>query len=121
MSITGKSRSPIVAEVLGGGALVAVATGALVFAVQWGGTLRAVDDHVDPNRHELIVLAGNVETGQKIAVIEDDIGDVKEDVAEAKADAEKIREDVSDIKGDIKVLLRLAEEQARRAREGGPP
>ncbi len=116
MSVTGKGRTPIVAEILGGGGLLAIVLATIGFASQWGGTLRAVEDHVDPTKHELIVLAGNIETGQKIAVIESEIGSVKDAVEENKETAEEIKEDVSDIKGDIKVLLRLAEDAAARAR-----
>ena len=121
MALTGKNRSPVMGELLGGGALVALAIAAVGFATQWGGTLRAVEDHVAPDKHNLIVLAGNVETGQKIVAIETEIANVKDDVAEVKGAQNDIRDDVSDIKGDMKVLLRLAEAQARRATEGGSP
>ncbi len=100
-------RGPLLGEIMGGGALVAVATGAMVFAVQWGGTLRAVEDHVDPTKHELIVLAGNLETGQKIAVIESEIGHVKDAVDENKETAKEIQAEVIEIKSDIRLILEL--------------
>ena len=96
------------AELLGGGAIVALLTGTIVFAAQWGDTLRRVEDHVDPDKHGLIVLAGNLETGQKIVIIETEINHVKDELGDVKETQEDIRDDVSDIKGDIRVLLELA-------------
>lgn len=92
-----------IAEALGTVSLA----GVLTFAAQWGGIQQMVTDHVDPTRHSQIVLAGSVETGEKIAVIETEIKAVKEDIAEGKTDREQVKRDVSETKGDVKVLLEM--------------
>ncbi len=107
MPLTGNNRSPMLGEILGGGALVAIVTGAILFAVQWGGTLARVEDHVDPEKHGLIVLAGNLETGQKIAVIETEIGHVKDAVEANRVTANEVKDEVADIKSDIRLILEL--------------
>lgn len=107
MAVMGQGRTPLIAELLGGGGLLAIILATVTFASQWGGTLRAVEDHVDPTKHELIVLAGNVETGKKIAVIESDIGHVKDAVEDNRETAKEIQGEVADIKSDIRLILEL--------------
>ena len=92
-----------IAEALGGISLA----GLLSIAVQWGDLSRAVAAHVDPTRHELIVLAGNVETGKKIAVIENNVQSIKDDIDEAKTERQKTQELVTDIQSDVKLQLEL--------------
>lgn len=92
-----------IAEALGGISLV----GVLTFAAQWGTLNQMVSDHVDPTRHGQIVLAGSVETGEKIAVIETKLDAIVDDIDEAKTEREQVKEDVAETKGDVKLLLEL--------------
>ena len=117
MTLLGKNRGTGLGELLGGGALVAVATGAITFATSWGGALRAMEDHVDPSQHALIVHAGNVETGEKIAVIETKVEAVQTAVAKNAETAEEVKGEVSDIRSDVRLLLELN----RRALARPPP
>ena len=112
-----------IAEALGGISLV----GVLTFAAQWGTLTQMVKDQVDPEKHAMIVVAGSVETGEKIneidtevAVIKSTVEDVKEDIAAAKTEREAVKADVAETKGDVKVnqelLRRLLDLQG-----GSPP
>lgn len=92
-----------IAEALGGISLI----GVLTFAAQWGSLQQTVRDHVDPGQHELIVIAGSIETGKKIAVIETKVEAIREDISEAKTDREAVKRDVAETKGDVKLLLEL--------------
>ena len=102
-----------IAEALGGLSLV----GVLTFAAQWGSLNQIVRDHVDTDKHALIVVAGAVETGKKIAVIETKVEAITDDIEEAKSDREAVKRDVAETKGDVKLLLELQ----RRILERQPP
>lgn len=117
MTLLGKNRSTALGELLGGGALIAIATGAITFATSWGGALRAMEDHVDPSKHALIVLAGNIEAGEKMAVIETKVEAVQAAVARNAETAEEVKSEVSDIRSDVRLLLELN----RRALARPPP
>ena len=117
MALLGKNRSTALGELLGGGALIAIATGAITFATSWGGALRAIEDHVDPSKHALIVLAGTVETGAKIAVIENEVANVRTAVEKNSETAEEVKDEVSEIRADLRLLLELN----RRALARPPP
>ena len=117
MALLGKNRSTALGELLGGGALIAIATGAITFATSWGGALRAIEDHVDPEKHALIVLAGTVETGAKIAVIENEVGNVKTAVLKNTETAEELKGEVAGVRSDLRLLLELN----RRALARPPP
>lgn len=106
----------LIGELLGGISLA----GLLSVAVQWGGITRAVADHVDPDRHALIVLAGNAETGKQIAVIENNVATIKDDIAEAKTERKEVREQLSDVQSDVKLQLELLK-QALSQRAAAPP
>ncbi len=114
-----KHRGPLMGELLGGGALVAIATGALVFATQWGGALRAMEDHVEPGKHAAIVLAGNIETERKITAIEVNVTAIKDDLGEARTEQKAQAEEVQDVKTNQMLILERLErvlEEAERAR-----
>ncbi len=117
MALTGKNRTPALGEMLGAGALIAIVTGAITFATSWGGALRAIEDHVNPEKHALIVLAGNVETGAKIAVIENEVGNVKTAVLKNTETAEELKGEVAGVRSDLRLLLELN----RRALARPPP
>lgn len=117
MSVVGKGRTPVLGELLGGGALLAILTATIAFASEWGGALRAIEDHVDPNKHALIVLAGAVETGRKIAVIETEVQNVKTAVGKNTETVEEVRSEVSEVRSDLRLLLELN----RRALARPPP
>lgn len=110
-----------IAEALGGLSLV----GVLTFAANWGTLTQMVRDHVDTNKHALIVLAGSTETGKQIAVIETKVEAIQEDIAKGEEDREQVKRDVSETKGDVKVLLemqrRILDLQERSAASGGSP
>ena len=117
------------AELLGGGALIAIATGAIAFATQWGGALRAMEDHVEPDKHAAIVLAGNIETERKITKIEVNVTAIKDDLGEARETQKTQAEEVQDVKTNQMLILERLErvlEEAERARiaaeraNGGP-
>lgn len=115
-------RTPLIGELLGGFSLVALAG----LAVTWGGLLRSVDDHVDPEKHQGIVLAGNIETERKITAIETNVAHIQQAVEENKETGEEIKGEVVQIKGDIRVILELQRmqidlERERRAASGGTP
>lgn len=106
-------------ELLGGGALVAIATGALTFATQWGGALRAMEDHVDPDKHAAIVLAGQIETERKITAIEVNVDTIKTDVEDAKEHRESQAKEVQDVKTNQMLILERLQrvlEETERAR-----
>ncbi len=117
MSLIGKDRSTALGELMGGGALLAIVTGAITFSTSWGGALRAIEDHVDPSKHALIVLAGNVETGAKIAVIESEVANVKTAVEKNSETAEEVKGEISEVRSDLRLLLELN----RRALARPPP
>lgn len=117
MSLIGKDRSTALGELLGGGALLAIVTGAITFSTSWGGALRAIEDHVDPSKHALIVLAGNIDTGEKIAVIETKVEAVQVAVQKNADTAAEVKGEVSDIRSDVRLLLELN----RRALARPPP
>ena len=117
MSLVGKDRSTALGELMGGGALLAIVTGAITFSTSWGGALRAIEDHVDPQNHALIVLAGNVETGEKIVKIETEVANVKTAVEKNSETAEEVKGEVSEIRSDLRLLLELN----RRALARPPP
>ncbi len=115
-------RTPLIGELLGGVSLIALAG----LAVTWGGLLRSVDDHVDPVKHQGIVLAGNIETERKITAIETNVANIQQAVQENKETGEEIRDEVVEIKGDIRVILELQRmaiefERERRAASEGTP
>ena len=119
---TEKHRTPLIAELLGGGALIALLSATLIY----GGLMRSVEDHVDPEKHQGIVLAGNIETERKITAIETNVGNIQQSVEENKDVAKEIQSEVGEIKGDIRVILELQRQQieldrARRAAAGGSP
>ena len=109
-----------IAEALGGLSLV----GVLTFAANWGTLTQMVRDHVDTNKHALIVLAGSTETGKQIAVIETKVEAIQVDIAKGEVDREQVKRDVAETKGDVKVLLelqrRLLDLQERSASGGSP-
>lgn len=107
MTLTGKSRGPVLGELLGGGALLAILTATVAFASEWGGALRAIEDHVDPDKHQLIVVAGAVETGEKIAVIQNEVQHVKESVDKNTETAEELKGEVAGVRSDLRLLLEL--------------
>ena len=114
-----KHRGPLMAELLGGGALIAIATGAITFATQWGGALRAMEDHVEPDKHAAIVLAGNIETERKITKIEVNVTAIKDDLGEARETQKTQAEEVQDVKTNQMLILERLErvlEEAERAR-----
>ena len=117
MALTGKNRTPALGEFMGAGALIAIATGAITFATAWGGALRAIEDHVDPQKHALIVLAGTVETGAKIAVIENEVANVRTAVEKNTESAEELKGEVAGVRSDLRLLLELN----RRALARPPP
>ena len=117
MALVGKDRSTALGELMGGGALLAIVTGAITFSTSWGGALRAIEDHVDPQKHALIVLAGTVDTGEKIVKIETEVANVKAAVEKNAETAEEVKGEVSDIKSDVRLLLELN----RRALARPPP
>ena len=117
MTLTGKSRGPVLGELLGGGALLAILTATVAFASEWGGALRAIEDHVDPGKHQLIVVAGAVETGEKIAVIQNEVQHVKESVDKNTETAEELKGEVAGVRSDLRLLLELN----RRALARPPP
>ncbi len=122
---TGRARGMMasrhfIAEALGGISLV----GVLTFAAQWGSLNTIVRDHVDTEKHALIVVAGNTETGEKIAVIETKVEQVQTDIAKGEADREQVKRDVSEVKGDVKLLLELQRrilERQPAPSSGSPP
>ena len=83
----------------------------------WGGALRAIEDHVDPSKHALIVLAGNISTGEKIAVIETKVEAVQTAVAKNSETAEEVKGELMEVRGDLRLLLELN----RRALARPPP
>ena len=106
-------------ELLGGGALIAIATGAITFATQWGGALRAMEDHVDPGKHAAIVLAGQIDTERKITAIEVNVDAIKDDVHEAHEQRETQAKEVQDVKMNQLLILQQLErvlEETERAR-----
>ncbi len=114
-----KHRGPLMGELLGGGALVAITTGAIAFATQWGGVLAQVTDHIDPPKHAAIVLAGNIETDRKITAIEINVGTIKEDLEEDRAEQKKQAVEVQDVKTNQMLILERLQrvlEEAERAR-----
>ena len=124
-----KHRGPLMGELLGGGALIAIATGAITFATQWGGALRAMEDHVEPDKHAAIVLAGNIETERKITKIEVNVTAIKDDLGEARETQKTQAEEVQDVKTNQMLILERLQrvlEEAERARiaaeraNGGP-
>jgi hypothetical protein len=115
--MTGKGRTPALGELLGGGALLAILTATVAFASEWGGALRAIEDHVNPQNHAMIVLAGAVETGQKIAVIETEVQNVKTSVEKNTETAEELKDEVAGVRSDLRLLLELN----RRALARPPP
>lgn len=117
MALVGKDRTPALGEFMGAGALIAIATGAITFATAWGGALRAIEDHVDPDKHALIVLAGNVETGEKIVKIESEVAHVKTAVEKNTETAEELKGEVEGVRSDLRLLLELN----RRALARPPP
>ena len=118
-------RTPLIGELLGGFSLVALAG----LAVTWGGLLRSVDDHVDPQKHQGIVLAGNIETERKITAIETNVANIQQAVEDNRETAEEIKGEVTDVKMDVRVLLEMQRQlldierarEARRAASGGTP
>ena len=117
MTLTGKSRGPVLGELLGGGALLAILTATIAFASEWGGALRAIEDHVDPGKHALIVVAGAVETGEKIAVIQNEVQHVKTTVDKNTETVEEVKDEISEVRSDLRLLLELN----RRALARPPP
>lgn len=126
-----KHRGPLMGELLGGGALIAIATGAITFATQWGGVLAQVEDHLDPGKHAAIVLAGNIETDRKITQIETTVDAIKEDLEEGHDQREAQAEKVTEIQMNQAVILEQIQrvlEEAKRGRraaerhndDGGP-
>lgn len=106
-------------ELLGGGALIAIATGAITFATQWGGALRAMEDHVDPPKHAAIVLAGNIETERKITAIETNVETIKDDLGEARTEQKAQAGEVQDVKTNQLLILQQLErvlQETERAR-----
>ena len=118
-------RTPLIGELLGGVSLVALAG----LAVTWGGLLRSVDDHIDPQKHQGIVLAGNIDTERKITAIETNVANIQQAVQENKETAGEIKEDVTEVKMDVRVLLEMQRQlldierarEARRAASAGTP
>lgn len=124
-----KHRGPLMGELLGGGALLAIVTGAITFATQWGGVLAQVTNHIDPPKHAAIVLAGNIETERKITAIEVNVTAIKDDLGEARDTQKEQADEVQDVKTNQMLILERLErvlEEAERARiaaeraNGGP-
>ncbi len=108
------------AEILGGGALLAIATGAITFATQWGGVLAQVTNHIDPPKHAAIVLAGNIETERKITAIETNVEVIKEDLGESRTDQKAQGKELQDVKSNQQLILHQLQqihEESVRARE----
>ena len=119
---TPKHRTPLIAELLGGGALIALLSATLIY----GGLLRSVEDHVDPAKHQGIVLAGNIDTERKITAIETNVGNIQRSVDENKDVAKDIQTEVVEIKTNIGIILELQRQQIeldreRRAAAAGTP
>lgn len=93
----------LLGELLGGVSLVSI----IIAAIAWGGTLRAVEDHVDPEKHGLIVLAGTVETATKIVRIESDVEHTKREVTKNGEAIEAVSEKVNSVKSDLRLLIEL--------------
>ncbi len=101
-------------------ALVATIVGA---AIAWGQLHQQVDDHVEPDRHALIVLAGSVQTGEKIVALDTKHEALKEQVDEIQTDVGKIRDAASDAKAEraaIKAALDALLGEIRRQNGGDP-
>lgn len=123
-----KHRGPLLGELLGAGALIAIATGAITFATQWGGVLAQVTNHIDPPKHAAIVLAGNIETERKITAIEVNVTAIKDDLGEARTEQKAQAREVQDVKSNQQLILHQLQQiheesiRARRAaeRHNGP-
>lgn len=120
-----KDRTPLIAEIVAGGTLVAV----LGLAASWGGLVQQVRDHIDPGKHAGVVLAGTIETERNITQIQTNLGNVDDKVKANTTAIDVIKEDVGSIKTDVQVIILLQQQtlqEAQRAREaaesrnGGP-
>lgn len=120
-----KDRTPLIAEIVAGGTLVAV----LGLAASWGGLVQQVRDHIDPGKHAGVVLAGTIETERNITTIQTNLSNVDGKVQKNTDDIDEIKKDVGEIKTSVEVIIILQQQtldEAKRAREaaearnGGP-
>lgn len=111
-----KDRTPLIAEIIAGGTLVAV----LGLAASWGGLVQQVRDHIEPQKHAGVVLAGTIQTERNITAIQTNLDNVDEKVEKNSGQIDKIKEDVGEIKTNVEVIIQLQQRtliEAERARE----
>lgn len=81
------ARSPLLAELLGGGALVSVLAALISFSVKWGGTLEKIEQHMNPGNHAAQVLAGRIDAERRIITIESQLDRISNEINTCKSDS----------------------------------